>query len=267
MSSRPVFLLDPDDCEEARPFVAQERPLRLLKTEEDLAKAFRGKTAALFVVVHADPLFTWLAGSRRHFRRHRLLVLDQLQRSRSEVLRGMFTSVVVPDTVWKMLPREELAEAVSAPNAPDLIIGGVVDEGGDVIRFIKGDLESLVVPVSTFKAPPGGPEPNLAAMEFTDYGQTVKFGEFEAATDAILHEHDRDFRRRARARLRAEDRSLGGAIRRLRIQRGLSRAGFPGLSSKEIARIERGQITKPQRATLRTIADALSVRVEELKEH
>jgi hypothetical protein len=265
--SRPVFLLDPDNCQEARSFVTLEHPLRLLKTEEELGRAFRGRAAALFVVVHADQLLRWLAGSPLHFRRHRLLVLAQLKRSRSEILQGMFTSVVAPDAIWRMLPREELAEAVSAPNAPDLIIGGVVDEEGGVIRFIKGDLESLVVPVSAFKATPVGPSPNLAAMEFTDYGQTIKLGEFEAAVDAILYEHDRDFRRRARARLRAEDRSLGGAIRRLRVQRGVGRGGFPGVSSKEIARIERGQIKKPQQSTLKTIAEALSVRVEELTEH
>jgi hypothetical protein len=139
----------------------------LIRAPQERGGADQGRAAALFVVVHADPLLAWLAGSPLHFRRHRLLVLEHLKRPRSEILQGMFTSVVAPDAIWQMLPREELAEAVSAINASDLIIGGVVDEDGAVIRFIKGDLESLVVPVTGFKATPGGLSPDLTAMTGT----------------------------------------------------------------------------------------------------
>jgi hypothetical protein len=264
---RPLFLLDPDSHREASAFASLPRPWRLLRTETELASAVGGRTAALFVVLRADLLLAWLAGKRRPFRHHRLLVLERLSRARSEVLRGLFGAVVAPERVWRLLPRDELAAAISASNAADLIIGGVVDDEARVVRLLKGDLESLVVPLSAFVPGPGGPAPEPAAMAITDGGQTLRFGRYEAAVDAILYEHDRGFRARASARLRAQDRSLGGAIRRLRIQRGIGREDFPGVSGKEIARIERGQIRKPRRATLKAISRTLRVRLGALAEH
>jgi transcriptional regulator with XRE-family HTH domain len=43
------------------------------------------------------------------------------------------------------------------------------------------------------------------------------------------------------------------------------RDGFPGISSKEIGRIERGEIVRPHAATLRVIADTLGVEPVEIE--
>jgi hypothetical protein len=265
--SRPVFVLDPDNCRQARPFTKLSHPPRRLKTQTEVRTAFAGRSASLWIAFHGDVLLRWLSHAALRQRRHRLLVLDHLEPSRSEVLHGLFTSVVVRDGVWRLLPGEELAEAVSADNAADLIIGGVVDQEAGVVRFIKGDLDSLVVPLSTFKPTPKGPKPDLDAMAFTDCGQTVKLGEYEAAADAILYEHDRDYRKRARAYQRDVDGSFGGCLRRLRLQKGVGRGDFPGISAKEIARIERGEIKKPHAATVKTIARKLGVEPAEIDEY
>ena len=89
-------------------------------------------------------------------------------------------------------------------------------------------------------------------------------GHFEAAFEAVLYEKDAAVRRRIRDRMHKADRSLGGSIWRLRTTRGVRRDEFGALNEKTIARIERGEVAKPQRATLDAIASRLGVSVKEL---
>jgi integrase len=49
---------------------------------------------------------------------------------------------------------------------------------------------------------------------------------------------------------RALQRAGVASIRRLQLQRGVARSDFPGLSEKQIARIERGETPRPRPATL-----------------
>jgi transcriptional regulator with XRE-family HTH domain len=42
------------------------------------------------------------------------------------------------------------------------------------------------------------------------------------------------------------------------------RAGFPAISAKEIARIERGEVEQPRKSTIDAIAERLGVRPEEI---
>jgi transcriptional regulator with XRE-family HTH domain len=60
------------------------------------------------------------------------------------------------------------------------------------------------------------------------------------------------------------DRSLGGALRRLRLQKGLRQSDFPGVTAKEIARIERGEVKKPHQQTLAEIAKRMGVSADEI---
>jgi hypothetical protein len=115
----------------------------------------------------------------------------------------------------------------------------------NALVLYRGDLEPVVVPWSWFRARPSGPKPDFAELDVVDAGQTVKLGDYEAATDAILYEFDPDFRREQKKRRVRDDQSFGGSLGRLRLQRGLSRSEFPGLSAKEIARLERGSEEAP----------------------
>lgn len=162
------------------------------------------------------------------------------------------------------LPGEELAEALSAENRNDLFIGGAVDRQSETITLWRGNLDSLVVPFTAF--PPSGDDtaPNFDDFAVADYGQTVRLGEYEAATDAILYEFDPEYRRRrAKARL-ASEQSLGASIRRLRKQRGLRREDFAPLAAKTIARIEQGKVSAIHDSTKAAIAKRLKVSTEEL---
>jgi len=103
-----------------------------------------------------------------------------------------------------------------------------------------------------------------AALAVIDHGQTVCLGAFEASADAILYEFDDEYRRRVKRRALAQDTTLGGSLRRLRLKRGLTQDAFPGVPAKTIARIERSEVTKPHHATLAAVAKRLGVSVADL---
>ena len=73
--------------------------------------------------------------------------------------------------------------------------------------------------------------------------------------------------RRAKKRQIERDRSFGGALRRLRLQKGLRRTDFPGLTAKEIARIERGEVKKQHQRTLAVLAKRLGVPVDKISRY
>jgi hypothetical protein len=222
------------------------------------------RSGALWVAPGRPDLFGALAAVPTHAtKKHRLLLLGRPDPSERELLTAKFEHVIVPDDGLRLLPREQLLEVIGAPNRADLFIGGAA--ALDSVVLVRGDLEPMVVPQAWFKARPKGPKPDFDALEIIDGGQTVRLGEYEAATDAVLYEFDAAFRRRDRERQVNEDRSLGGALRRLRLQKGLSRSAFlPEVSAKEVARLERGEVKRPHKKTLDTLARRLGVRPEEL---
>jgi hypothetical protein len=196
-------------------------------------------------------------------KKHRLLLLGRAEAGEREFLQAKFEHVVIPDEGLRLLPKEQLLEVVGAPNRADLFIGGA--PAFDSVVLVRGDLEPILVPQSWFRGRPNGPKPAFGDLEIIDSGQTVRLGDYEAAAEAILYEFDAEFRRRARKRRVDEDPSLGGAIRRLRLQKGLSRSAFlPDVSAKELARLERGEVKRPHRKTLEVVARRLGVSSVEL---
>ena len=99
---------------------------------------------------------------------------------------------------------------------------------------------------------------------FTDCGNTVRLGSYEAAADAILYEADPNFRSRLLAKKRAEDKTFGACLRRLRLLRGLGQGDFGDVAAKTIARIERGETEAPHGHTLRVIAARLGIEPDEI---
>ncbi|HEY5315204.1 MAG TPA: helix-turn-helix transcriptional regulator [Pirellulales bacterium] len=157
------------------------------------------------------------------------------------------------------LPREELGEVLAANNKDDLFIGGTVSKDTATITLRRGNLESLVVPFSAFKPSGDGVCPDFDHFSVTDYGQTIKLGDYEAASDAILYESDAEYRRRIAKERLASEKSFGASLRRLRKQRGLKRTDFSPLTDKTIARIEQGLVERPRGKTLSVIAERLDV--------
>lgn len=172
-----------------------------------------------------------------------------------------------PDS--KLLPVEELLDVLSAPSkeAANLLIAGVADVESQTLALTRGNMTTITVPFSMFKPSGTGVQPDFSQLSLTDYGHTVRLGDYEASADAILYEADPEYRRKARKTLLAEEKTFGASLRRLRIQKGLARSDFAPLSSKTLARIERNEVEKPHGETLQTIAGRLGVESEEIESY
>lgn len=196
--------------------------------------------------------------------RDRLLVTEDIDGALREYLEALFQDVVTGPSA-SFLPLNELRDVLASPDRRDLAVGVLVSASREAIVIVRGDLDRTLVPWSWFRPTPQGVVPDFADVEVGDSGLTIRLGRYEAAMDAILYEFDRDFRARERQRRLEMDTSFGAALRRLRLQKGVARGDFPGISEKEIARIERGQVGRPRGATLRAIADRLSVEPRDIE--
>ncbi len=164
------------------------------------------------------------------------------------------------------LPPHELAEVFESENRSDLFIGSSVNSDTETITFWRGDFRSLTVPFSTFNNSGDGTKPDFEECAVIDSGLTVQLGDYEAAVEAILYEHDLEFRRRLSKKRLQEDQSFGASLRRLRKQRGLRREDFePGICAKTIARIEQGKVSRVQKSTLDVLSSRLGVAPEEIE--
>jgi DNA-binding XRE family transcriptional regulator len=163
------------------------------------------------------------------------------------------------------LSAEELGEVLVARNKEDLFICGSVDNESQTVTLWTGTLDSIVVPFSAFAASGDGTAPDFDNFEVIDYGQTLRFGDYEASADAILYEFDQKYRRRKKKERAETEQGIGASIRRLRKQRSLRREDFASVcDAKTIARIERGEDHKPRQTTLEGIAKVLQVQVADL---
>ena len=213
------------------------------------------KAASSFFVGHPKPRF--------------LGDLLMLAPPRSEVLpslHGYFRTVVGEVPSFKLLPPEQLADVLTSDKRRDLFIAGSVDEQSGTLTLVRGDFSRLTVPLKIFIAA-GPAKPDLRRFAVDDYGNAVRFGDYEASAHSVLFRVDLDYRRRVNKQRKAEEKGFGPSLRRLRLLRGLSRTDIPGVASKTIARIERGETGKSQGETLKKIAQALDVRPEEIESY
>jgi len=164
------------------------------------------------------------------------------------------------------LPDHELAEVLLAANRDELFLGGIVDHATRMVTFWRGNRESLVVPFSAFPPSGSGSKPEFTRFQVTDFGQTICFGRYEAATEAILYEFDPEYRRRIKKKRLQREKTFGASLRRLRKQRGLRLKDF-GVSSRTMGRIERNEVTRIHPKTVSLIAGKLGVEPAEIESY
>jgi hypothetical protein len=234
-----------------------------VSSKRELAEQYRAASEQSVWVASTTCALTSLASQPPvHTSDKRLLLLGDAPEVAQQLYGAFFQYVVAASDTLKLPDFDELTMVLSAPNRRDLFIGGVFDPQADAVLLYRGTLEPLVVPLRWFTNLASGAQMDPADLRVIDHGQTVRLGAFEASADAILYEFDALYRRAAKKRLLHNDSSLGASIRRLRLQRGLSREEFPGLSAKAIARVERNEIARPRSGTLATIARVLKVPVD-----
>jgi hypothetical protein len=241
------------------------RRARFPSSPSDVTEAFADVPPRSVWIARDAAFVNWLGQQPRSAARtdFRLIVLSRLAPSTRELTGVYFRHVLQPDANMSMLAADQLLEVLDADNRRDLFVAGLVDEGQQQVLLYRGDLDPLTVPVTWFAGGPKSPVADPDHLQIADYGHTVRLGAFEAAADAILYEHDRDYRRRTRRLELESDATLGGSIRRLRLQRGLARGEFP-VSEKTIARVERNDVQRPRAKTLAAIAETLGVPMDEL---
>lgn len=197
-----------------------------------------------------------------------LLTLEAAKRQMRPSLEGFFGQVVGVSRGFRKLPMEQLGSVLGCDldQRRDVFIGGVMNLQFGTLVLVRGNLGRVIVPLSMFR-PSGRATPDFHKFELDDYGHTLRFGEYEATADVVLWEVDRDYRKRAKARERAQAKGFGPSLRRLRKQRGLSQSDFPNVARKTISRIEKGEVEKPHGTTLNRIAKAFGVEPEEIESY
>lgn len=201
---------------------------------------------------------------RRRCRIGGLLAFVKPRTQSIQPLVDLFEPFVWSPGDFRHLPIGELAEVLADQRRGELVIGGYADLENRTLTLVCGDLRRLSVPLSMFR-PSGTSEiPDASQLTFADCGNTVRLGDYEAGADAILYECDPEYRCRLLAKKRAEDKTFGACLRRLRILRGLRQSEFGDVTAKTIARIERGETTAPHGHTLKLIASRLGVAPNEI---
>jgi hypothetical protein len=240
----------------------------------------QGRRSLVQALGQASPSALWLAAkpgateellheairlpSRRRPRLGGLLTLFQPRTESIQPLDDLFDPFVWSPEGFRTLPLAELAEVLADERRGDLFIGGYADLENHTLTLVRGDLQRLSVPVSMFQPSGAGDIPDPSRLAFTDYGNTVRLGDYEAAADAILYEADAEYRSRLLAKRRAEDKTFGACLRRLRLLRGLRQSDFGDVAAKTIARIESGATEAPHGHTLGAIAARLEVEPDEI---
>jgi hypothetical protein len=244
------------------------------------ASVVQGRRSLVEALGKAAPSDLWLATSpdapddllhealrlpaRRRSRLGGLLTLHPPRAESIQPLDDLFDPFVWSTGNFRFLPLAELAEVLADERRGDLFIGGYADSRNRTLTLVRGDLRRLSVPVSIFQPSGTGAQADPFRLEFADCGNTVRLGDYEAAADAILYEADPHYRSRLSAKRRAEDRTFGACLRRLRLQRGVRQGDFGDVSAKTIARIERGKTAEPHGRTLSAIAGRLRVEANEI---
>lgn len=233
----------------------------LAATDTSLQRRHR---ASIFLVSDGtilDHCALALAGSSR--RSGALVVLFC---PRPQIVPGLLRSldrVIYVDAGAACTP-EQTIEILHTPDRRERIVGALADRGTATVTFWCGDLQPLVVGAGWIRAKTGVGRIASDRLRIMDMGKTVAVGESRLLAEEIRCDFDAVFRREFRRRQWATDDSLGSKVRVLRRQLGLRREDFPGVDAKTVARIERNEIRRPQRETLRLMAQTLGLSHEHL---
>jgi len=87
---------------------------------------------------------------------------------------------------------EELAEVLSSDNRSDLFIAGTIDYLSGILFLRRGDMSEIVISLDVFQPSGNGIAPDFSDFSIIDHGLTLKFGEYEASTDWVTYEVERD---------------------------------------------------------------------------
>jgi len=267
MMSEDLLLFD--EAGDLRPKLAAAHPKVVRSPEEAIRVVVKTLRPAVCVARWLTRKDEWQArgwAGARPRARLRLLVLNPVAVARREYLGMFFGTVIARGDDIHLLAEDELLAVLMEKDRRDLLVGAAADAEDRVMVLYRGDLTTLIVPFGAFRPSGAGERPDFTDVEVIDGGQTLRLGTYEAATSAVLYEFDPAYRRRLEDQRLRRDRSFGSSLRRLRLQRGLGR-GELGLSAKEVARLERGEVKTPHMETRAVLARHLRVKPGDIERY
>ena len=149
-------------------------------------------------------------------------------------------------------------------NRNTLCVCTIVDPIKKKIHMLRGDFwkrNQITVNFSEF-VPTPVVAPNFAHVHPSNYGRTIKLGNYEAGFNGFLYFNDKNYRIKSQINRIGFNSSFGASIRRLRLWRGLSVKGC-GIDPLLLAAIERNE-ARPNEGEVRTIANCLRVSMKDL---
>lgn len=195
-----------------------------------------------------------------------LIIIGEAAQNKNAILSSLFKKVVFNHQKHQ-INLDEMYDILNGENSEDYVIQGHVDTENNFLTLTRGNLETLIVPFSAFTVNGSGVKPNFNKFSIEDFGQTLKFGDYEAALDSVLYEFDSNYRKKINKERASTDKTLGACLRRIRIQKNLLQSDFPNVSGKDIRRIELGETKNPHKSTLEKIAKTLGISVDEIYEY
>lgn len=88
--------------------------------------------------------------------------------------------------IFNAISEDELDVITTAPNRDQLCFGACV--ASDLLLLVRGDLATFAVPLTMFPPSGDGVVPDFRRLAVVDYGQTLRFGEYEACFETVIAE-------------------------------------------------------------------------------
>ena len=197
------------------------------------------------------------------FKEFILVAEVKLYRSTNEELIGKIFRTVITIDPETDLPMDEIVEITKSPHPEDFVIGGNVDYKNETIILVRGNFSILPVSFGRFKPNPKC-APDFSKFKVIDNGTALRFGGYEASVYPLLYESDLGYRRRVNKQRKADDKSLGACLYRVRKILGLNQDDFPGIPRETINRIENERSKIVQTETKKKILVKLRMSEQEL---
>lgn len=100
------------------------------------------------------------------------------------LIRQVFAEVNKPNYTW--LSDIELLHVIKSQLDDPVIIGGRVDYTSCAATFVQSRGRKLAIPLHLFEESGDGTKPDFDNLSIEDYGNTVKFGEYEVSSQWII---------------------------------------------------------------------------------
>lgn len=231
---------------EKRLLVASTRDI-----DEQFQAIFRKHSDSRILVIHekigTDTLLSHLV--HLNIRSPERFYVAEISESQSDAV-GLIDSLL-----------RRMKAAVSADESDRRIWDARIE--GDVLRVISPSFKRLEIAISSISSLSGASKTSIQNFNIDPDGSFIYWPELDVhlGWEQLVQIADPEAAQKAQRKSKAFNIRYGAAIRKVRQLEGLSASAIPGLSAKQVGRIERGECRSTSRA-LQKLADAHGVAID-----